>query len=156
MEESMGRLAHAIKDWPILVQGAIGSGLFWLFLVLGQKITALCSARLSVIFKERRNTVLFNQLLRIRAYYTSADATGGAYATILWYRASRDLIKGLIWLALGLSFRTFIGVLGVVGFVGSLFYFFAALNTVKPMTDDGNLVEKEKQILEQLKKAQHS
>ncbi|GAW97997.1 hypothetical protein MTCD1_03655 [Colwellia marinimaniae] len=41
MECYVSDIVNAVLEWPLIIQGALGSGLFWLLLLLGQKITYL-------------------------------------------------------------------------------------------------------------------
>ncbi len=148
----MEKLIAAIQDWPILIQGAIGSALFWVLLALGQKLMTFLSAKFSSLSKRRKKSELYTQLLRFRALTTSPHDLGGHYASILLYRASRSVVKALIWLAFGLIFYSVINALGIVGFIGCLYYLFAAYNVVRPLDYDGNITEKIKEIEQQLEK----
>ena len=138
----MDKLIQAIQDWPVLVQGAVGSGIFWLFLFVGQKVAMFVSSHVVELNKKSKYQYHFDQLLRCRAIKTRVNSEGGYYASILWYRASRHVIKGLIWLTLGLIFDSVIGVLGIVGYFGCFYYLFAALLVVRPFTYKGDIDQK--------------
>ena len=139
----MEKLISAIQDWPVLVQGAIGAGIFWLILLLGQKATSYLSNIARKHSKKKQESYLRNQLIRHQAFRAQNSLEKGShFAVILLYRASRNVVIGLIWLSLGLTFDSILGVLGVVGFVGCLYYLFAALEIIKPFYSDGNIDEK--------------
>ena len=142
----MEKLITAIQDWPVLIQGAIGSALFWLLLVLGQKLTTFLSTKFSPLSKRMKKSDLVTQLLRFQALKTGPHDLGGHYASILWYRASRSVIKALIWLALGLIFGSITNVLGVVGFFGCVYYLLSALDVVRPLNYEGDIGEKIREI----------
>jgi hypothetical protein len=93
----MEELIIAVKNWPVLVQGALGSALFWLLLVIGQKMAALLSDRWGRISQASKRTKLRNELFRHRALRSAGNIEVGApYAVILTFRASRPFFKGLI------------------------------------------------------------
>ncbi|WP_024594258.1 MULTISPECIES: hypothetical protein [unclassified Pseudoalteromonas] len=50
----MSELMDAVMKWPIIVQGALGSGLFWIILLLGQKIVDKASDAYSHKSKKAR------------------------------------------------------------------------------------------------------
>jgi len=136
------RLVTAVQDWPVLVQGALGSTLFWLVLLIGQRITAFLSSHIALQSKQRRQANVKNQLLRLHALKAAAvpDSVAAAgFASVLLYRTARPVIKALMWLALGLVFESVLGVLGVVGFVGCLYYLLTAFNIVRPLVFDGDI-----------------
>jgi hypothetical protein len=146
----MEKLVTAIENWPVLIQGAIGSALFWVLLVFCQKLTTFLSERFSTLSKKRRQSELLNQLLRFHALTTSPRDFGGPYASVLWFRASRKVVKALIWLTFGLIFESII-TFGVIGFIGCLYYLFDAYNIVRPLNYDGDITKKIREIEEQLK-----
>ena len=147
----MEKVIAAIQDWPVLMQAAIGSGLFWLLLVVGQWLTTSLSTQFSNLSKQRRKSVLLTEIIKLRALKTSLDEVlGGSYASILWYRASRRVVMGLIWLTLGLIFGSIVDVLGIVGFIGCLYYLFSALNVVGTVSFEGDIDEKIKEMEKKL------
>ncbi len=152
----MDKLISAVSDWPVLVQGAIGSALFWLVLVFGQKIAAYASVHFATRSRKKRKSALGIQIFRYSAIKAVDPAEQAKYMSALWFRASRDLIKGLIWLALGLAFESVISILGMVGFFGCLYYLFAALEIVKPIDSPDDIdaeITRLKEELNRLKDA---
>lgn len=125
------RILEAATDLPVVIQGALGSALFALILVLGQRIAALIGARLAATSRSRRETFLTEEILKYTVLSVQDYPSKAAFVSLLTHRASRSVIKALIWLTLGLAFTTVIPILGLVGFLGCLYYLFAALNTVK-------------------------
>jgi hypothetical protein len=119
----MEKLIASIQDWPVIIQGALGSALFALALFLGQRVTAYFVDAVRAQSKESRVRQLREQLIRFSALKAKDHAERAYFASILWLRASRHVVKGLIWLALGLVSNSLLGVLGVVGFMGAIYYF---------------------------------
>ncbi len=144
-------LVKAITDWPVLVQGAIGSALFWLVLLLGQKGVSAATSKFSSKSKARRKSFLMEQRLKYAYKLTTDNDTRAAIFSGLLYRASRNALRGCIWLTFGSLASAFIPVFGAVGFVGALFYFFEALNTVTAVPEADSAKDKVKELTEELK-----
>ena len=142
---------EVLQAWPVIIQGALGSALFALIVVVGQKMTGAVSPSISRISVQRQKSRLITQMTRLRAVTTKDDTLRGYYASILWLRSSRYLLKGLIWLALGLAFGSFISSLGVVGYIGCIFYLFSALDGVKAIKKTGNEEQQLTELGEKLK-----
>ena len=132
----MQELIDAIKAWPVIVQGALGSALFWIFLLVGQKLAMYAAGKYSHISKKARISWLTNEQAKCCASLTQSSEEFATYATIILYRTSRHLIKAAMWLVLGLISQSILSELGIVGFVGSLYYLFKAYEVVAPMNDD--------------------
>jgi hypothetical protein len=141
LDISMEKLLIAIQDWPVLIQGALGSALFAFVLFAGQKLTANLSDRYVNHSKQSRETRLRNQIIRLSALLAKDNSERAFLSSVLWLRASRDVIKAFIWLALGLSSASFLPALGTVGYIGCIYYLFSALDVVKGISYDGNVGE---------------
>lgn len=146
----MEQLFGAVKDWPVIVQGALGSALFSLIIIAGQRATTYLSNHINSVSKNRKRDRLNTQLTRLEALNSSDNAQSAFYAALLWIRASRSVIKALMWLTLGFAFGSFLNVLGVVGFLGCFYYLFKVLEVVKPITDEGDITAKIKDLEQQL------
>lgn len=146
----MEKLLASIQDWPVIIQGALGSALFALTLFLGQKIAAYFIDTVRAHSKQARISQLKEQLIRFRALKAKDNAERTYYASIIWLRASRQVVKGFIWLTLGLLSDSILGVLDVVGFMGAIYYFFIALNIVKGISYDGDVTKKIQEIHEEM------
>lgn len=132
----MQELIDAVKAWPVIVQGALGSALFWLVLLIGQSLTTMISAGYSNHSKQARLSWLISEQAKCRAMTSSSDAEFAAFATILVYRASRQLLKSFMWLAMGLVFQSLFMPAGTIGFLGCLYYLFKAAEVVAPLGEE--------------------
>lgn len=133
-------LLTAIQDWPALVQGVLGSAIFSLIVLVGQKVAGYVSKKIREHSKERQKIYLFNEIIRYRAVRDGHEfETWAPYASVLWFRASRHVISGLIWLTLGLIFEAISAIFGLIGFLGCLYYLFAAASIVKPIEFKGDI-----------------
>ncbi|WP_143501105.1 hypothetical protein [Pseudomonas sp. Irchel 3H3] len=154
----MEKLIASIQDFPVIVQGAMGSALFALVLYVGQKIAAYCFD--SVRARSKRNQIrqIKEQYIRFCAISAREFTERTYYVSVLWLRASRHLVKALIWLVLGLVSESAFGALGAfgpfgaVGFMGAIFYLFLALNIVKPIEFDGDVEQKTKELKSEMDK----
>lgn len=152
----LDRFVTAVSDWPVVLQGALGSALFATLLFGGQRATAALSGWMRSRSKLSRQEYLFELLLRLEAVSSTESVDTAKYAAVLVYRAMRHLMKALIWLTLGLAMGSVISVLGIVGFAGCLFYLFKSLNVLAPteLTPDvAQKVAEARAELEQLEKA---
>ncbi|MFT5266222.1 MAG: hypothetical protein ACI8YQ_004986 [Polaribacter sp.] len=134
MEYQVNELVNTILEWPLIIQGALGSGLFWLVLLLGQKLSSLSNRVIAQ--RSTDNEIIYLRNLRdkyigLKAHQNKNTQVANYIATGFIYKSLRSLFKGLIWLALGLSFGLLIPVLGVVGFVGCLYHMFKGLTVVQ-------------------------
>jgi hypothetical protein len=144
----MHKLVTAITDWPPILQAVVGAGLFWLLITLATWLYSLCSGRVARFSQHRRLTRLKDEWFRCSAFKSGQVnniETSGIHAAVLWFRASRQLIKGLIWLTLGLLAHS-IPAFSEVGFAGSLFYLFAAFQVVRPYTGPTAPAEVDRQL----------
>ncbi|MCD9572347.1 hypothetical protein [Pseudomonas protegens] len=148
----MEKLLASIQDFPVIVQGAMGSALFALIVYIGQKVAAYCFDSFRANTKKSRIRQLKEQSVRLRALSAEGDAQKAYLTSLLWLRASRHVVKALIWITLGLAFESTAGPLSVVGFMGAIYYLFLALNIVKPISYEGDIEQKIKDIRIEIRK----
>ena len=129
----MEDLLVVIKAWPIIVQGALGSALFSLIVFVGQRLARWAASRWSHTSKQARKTWLINEQAKCLATMAPTHEGFSTFATILLYRASRHLFKALMWVVLGLLAGLFLSWLGVIGYLGGLYYLFKTYEVVSPM-----------------------
>jgi hypothetical protein len=143
----MEKLLLAIQDWSVLAQGVFASAVFSATVFVGRRLFDWMSMHVRNFSKKQQIYYLNNELLRHRALATSDSMQAATYyASMLWYRASRHVITGLIWLSLGLIFNSIVSVFGLVGFFGCACYLFSALNVVRPVVYEGDLSDKIKEL----------
>ncbi|WP_421347587.1 hypothetical protein [Aeromonas veronii] len=134
----MQELLEAVKDWPVIVQGALGSALFSLIIFGGQAATKYITVKYSFHSKRSRYTWLVNRSAQLRANMAASDAEFSAYAIIMLYRASRYLFRALMWLSLGLLLEVFFQPAAVIGFAGCIYYLFKGYNVVGGLENTGD------------------
>ena len=144
---------NEILEWPIIVQGALGSAIFWLILILGQKITLFISNRLSNYSKSH-----YEKDLKIERFkyliMACSETERPTYIISLIYIAMIRMLRGLIWLTLGLVTQSFIPVFGVIGYIGALYNLFLSLKVFKPVESSINANEKIEEIETKLNELQ--
>lgn len=149
----METIINTISDWPVIIQGALGSALFALILFIGQKITIFTGNVLSSYSsnaKEEKLNLQWQKYSGLKAFLDGDKNLSTQLQVGLLYQASRSLITGLIWLGLGLIFSNFINTLGIVGYIGFIYYLFKALSCVQKVDRTIPPQERLKEIEEQL------
>ena len=152
----MYELIEAIRAWPVIVQGALGSALFWVILVCAQYSTTRLSKTYSRHSKRARIGWLTARKAKVLAHTRGDAADFSVYATILLYRASRDLFKGLMWLAMALVFQSMFAPAGIVGFLGCLYYLLKGSEVVGVVEGIENPEQELEKILEELRELRKS
>jgi hypothetical protein len=138
----MQKLIEVVQDWPVLVQGVLASALFYFLLLAAQRLWALIAKAASYYSATRRKSALISESLRLEGSLLSPVEGGGAYAAVLTMRALRRIITGLLWMALGLMFGSFLPVLGVVGYLGCIYHLLAAAQVVRYVPTDFDVKER--------------
>jgi hypothetical protein len=145
----METLITTFKDWPVIVQGALGSGLFWITLYALQLLFARMANGFSYLSKANELSSLRDELANIQLSLANGDQKTHAVISIL-YRMSRPFINGMLWLVLGLLLGSAISIFDVVGYIGSLYYFAKASTIVAPYSYAGDLNERNEAILQRI------
>ena len=146
----MDKFVTVINDWPVIVQGALGSALFAFALWFGQKLYTWFNNKLSKFSRNNRKSSLITEMVKINLKLTTGKERH-IFAPILLYRMSRPFIKAIIWLVLGLITGNLFEALSVVGYIGSIYYLLKALDVVSAYSFEGDLKERINEINKQLK-----
>jgi hypothetical protein len=125
-------LITAITDLPAIAQNVIGGAVFALALYLGQKLFRYAAARATKFNRQRRLAYVTDEIAKLHLLKGKTFSLKGAFLSLLIYRSSRSLAKAFIWLTLGLLFGTMLPTFEAAGYLGALYYFFSALNTLRP------------------------
>ncbi len=142
----------ALTDLPVIVQGALGSGLFALALLLGQKAFRYAATRTAKFNKNRRLAFLTDETAKLHILQGEEFSEKSALISLLILRSLRGFAKALIWLSLGLLCSMFAPVFGVAGYLGALYYFFSALNTLRAPERAEDIPAKLAELAEELNK----
>jgi hypothetical protein len=142
MEIMLNDLIEIVKQWPAIIQGALGSGLFWLTLNLAQKVFKWSSLHFSKYSKSQRISWLISREAKHGAFGGAIDNSEAAYCTsVLIYRSLRFVYMGFLWLGLGLVISPFIESGLVIGGMGLIYFFLKAYEVVSPISADENTPE---------------
>ena len=148
----MNEIIVIVKEWPVIVQGALGSALFWLILLIAQKASALGASFFSNRSKAQRFSWLVSRECKHDAFGgTSTDARAAYSTSCLIYRSLRHCYKGLMWLALGLIAFPFFDIGLVIGGFGMIYFFSKAFEVVAPFKKNENTPEEWEKIQKELK-----
>lgn len=144
------RLVLAITDLPVIVQGAMGSAVFASLLFLAQKILMAISMQYANSSARRKRQALIDELATLEAKVADKVDTKTYYTVIVIYRSSRYVIRGLIWLSLGLMFSSTISVFGIVGYLWGTYHMLQALRIVQGFNDAQDLLKRRDEIRSKL------
>lgn len=137
--------------WKPTLQGAVGSAFFWLFLKYAPRIYESVSDKYAQRSLKAKKKLLTYKISK----YSALTADGAERATFfaaLVYAALREVVKGLVWLTLGLITMSVIPIFSVVGFLGSLYFFIKATTVMSPIDTDIDKNETLKELKAEQKK----
>lgn len=139
-------IVKTVTDWPVIVQGALGSALFWAILEIGQRSIRRVAARLG---SDKKTANWF----ALAAHEASGE--GGAKARfICLYGAMHYVLKGLIVTVLSWAVSPLLDVFAVVGYLIAAFFFFRALAFVPHTASLGPIPERRRRFNESLAEAE--
>lgn len=139
-------IIKTIADWPVIVQGALGSALFWAILELGQRAMKAISARLSL----DKTTANWFALAAHEAPARVADEA----RFFCLYGALHYTVKALIVVVLSWAVSPLLEAFASAGYVIAAYFLFRALTYV-PHTDSlGPIPERKKRFTESIKRFQ--
>lgn len=147
----MENIFDVINGWHVVVQGALGSGLFWIFLKLMGYFYSSASNKFLAHSDNKRKSWILTESIKYKIHLTKDNTESSMYFLALTYKAVARIIRAFMWLSMGLIFQSFFAPLGVVGFIGCLHYLFRAYECVSP-TKEGCDPEAELEKLESEKK----
>ena len=135
-------IVKQILSWPTIVQGALGSGLFWLIIVVGEYVTKLFKNKFGEHKKDMNhrdsiiNDVLENKdIVGMKLYLISAI-----------YASMHYIIKAFIFVLIGNYLNDFIPIFGFIGYLGGFIYLLLALNHVPDIDSYANKTQEEEQV----------
>ncbi len=124
-----------ITDWPVIVQGALGSALFWVILEIGQRLVRLITSRFS------------RDQLAANSFALAAHEAKGNFAQearfICIYGALHYFSKAAIVTVLSIALNEVFGIFATVGYLIAVFFLFRALAFVPHTTSWGSLEQRE-------------
>ena len=119
-------IINEILEWPIIIQGALGSFLFWLFFVLGQKITNISKKK----FKEDKELGSFWGKSARDDFYDGNYPFSTYSFFICIYGAMHYFLKFALIIFISFLIESFIPVFSYVGYIIATYFIFRALSYV--------------------------
>ena len=134
-------IVKTVTDWPVIVQGALGSALFWAILEIGQRIARRVAARLGSD-KETANWFAL-------AGHEASGEAGARARFFCIYGAMHYVLKALIVSVLSWVVSPLLDVVASVGYLIAAYFFFRALAFVLIQIVEGQF----RSVADVLKKA---
>ncbi len=131
----MEEIILKVTEWPVIIQGALGSGLFWLLLILGTKTTNFISNKIGSFTENASIENKRAEVLRYKAIESDDPALASLGVIGLIYGAFHYIVKALIMIVFGLIFQPIIYIFGIVAYIVALYFLFRAYHIVKDMDD---------------------
>lgn len=141
-----------IFDLPVIIQGALGSFLFWLAYVVSQRAINSASNLIGNYSKSiNKENALFEMSHLLQDVIPVDSAVGNKMHLLSIQAALYKFIKGVIFLTFGLISSEFIGLVSVIGYVIAVYYFFRALKAgYIQMYSSGITKEEKKRRIDEL------
>jgi hypothetical protein len=128
-------IIKTITDWPVIVQGALGSALFWVILELGQRLANQVNSRLS---KDQ----LAANIFALVAHEAKGDSAQKARFMCI-YAAIHYFAKAAIVTMLSIALGQVFGIFATVGYLIAVFFLFRALAFVPHTANWGSPEQRE-------------
>jgi hypothetical protein len=125
----MDAIFNYITNCHVIIQGALGSALFWLILIIGQHLFNLIGSKFSFINKKYKTEILYIEYIQKKL---TRGKRGHEMVSTCTYQALSYLLRGLVFLGLGFILSNFVPLSNLIGGLGFLFYLFRALGWLKP------------------------
>lgn len=128
-----------VFDLNSILYGALGSALFaFIVYVVPKIISALGEliSKYSVEQRERRLNTLWLKYYGMTHEDDDQSLESTSCQVALIYKSLRQALKAFIWISLGLIFQSVVDLLGIIGFIGGLYYLFSALGQVQTVGED--------------------
>lgn len=135
--------------WKPIIQSVIGAFLFWLILRYAPIIYGVISNKYARRSLRTRKKLLMYQITKYSAL-NSDGSDRSFYISALGYACLRQVVKGLLWLTLGLVTMSIMPIFGIVGFLGALNFFIRAANITAPIQLDVDIKEKLEELNNEL------
>jgi hypothetical protein len=144
----MKSIIDQILQWPIIVQGALGSALFWIILKIGDFAFRKSGSKIRGYSKQHQLGVLRTEWVRYKAL-ADGDAN---HLVVLLYSAMHDIVKALLSLCLAFVFQSIFPVFGYVGYAMAIYFLFLAGVSVRDTKGDCDPKAELKRIEEEIEK----
>ena len=119
-------LINEILKWPVIIQGALGSFLFWLIFTLTQKAS---SSLISKLKGEKEVGKFFAKSAHDAFYEKLYDASNYAFFVSI-YAALHYFLKFVLALFIALLVSNLIPVFGYIGYLFGAYFLFRSMSYV--------------------------
>ncbi|MCG7564789.1 hypothetical protein MHM95_00570 [Pseudoalteromonas sp. CnMc7-15] len=127
-----------ILDLPVIVQGALGSGLFWLAFEIGRRVINITVDLIGKINKNtHRELLTYEALYHSRCMHERGTSEDIAEHVMSIFAALRRFLVAMIYVCLGLASAAWIGELAIIAYLISVFNLFLALRALKIVWGSG-------------------
>ena len=116
-------VVQILTNWHPIIQGALGSGFFWVVMELGENLSRKVTALLEGERKSRRTAKAQEENQTESRSYAQSD-----FVSV--FSGLNYMAKGLIALTISLGMKGVIPVFALIGFLVSVYFFFRALSYV--------------------------
>ena len=132
-------LIKTITDWPVIIQGALGSALFWAIIEFGQRVARRTADRLS------KDKVTANWFA-LAAHEAPPPMVEHARFICL-YGSLHYMLKALVTIAVSFAINPILDVFASVGYLISVYFLFRALAFVPHTASFGPIADRKKRFL---------
>jgi len=119
-------LIDKILEWPVIIQGILGSFLFWVIFTIGQKIINLSTKKIK---DENKLGQYFGKQARDNFYEDQYEFSNYNFFICL-YGALHYFLKFSLFVFLSMIIKDFVPVFSYVGYLIALYFIFRALTYV--------------------------
>lgn len=127
----MNELIQKITEWPVIIQGALGSLLCVAFLYLGKILIRFISKHIITFGKKQKRDRLMNESIRLKIIASNDPATSALCFITLIYFAFGEVVKALLLFSFGSFLDSFVPVFGSIGYIFSIYYLLKAAYIVR-------------------------
>lgn len=129
-----------ILDLPIIVQGALGSFLFWVVFTVVKKASEYLWEAIGNFNKSWKEEALEFEQLQSQYMIGSGEAKIN-FILIAIYGAFNRVLQGLIYLCLGLVVNSLVFPFGIIGYIFAIIFLVRALQAIPFTVSDGKSLE---------------
>ncbi|MEI5638745.1 MULTISPECIES: hypothetical protein [unclassified Pseudoalteromonas] len=135
-------IINEILKWPVIVQGALGSALFWILIEGGQRVVLSTSRRLS---GDKKTAMWFSLAASVYDNYELEVKC----RQIAIYGGLHYFIKAMILIVISLLVSPLLHVVSMVGYLVAIYYLFRALSYI-PHTSRFGTNDQKKELFDRL------
>jgi hypothetical protein len=121
-------LLDEILKWPVIVQGALGSGVFWLFLLIGKWLTNFSKRYIEKFFHIKSKNSDNIDAMVLNAFVTDDGHMKTGTYVLMVFAGLHYFIKAFIYFGLGWFFQNLIPTFSLLGYIVGFYYLFTSLS----------------------------